>query len=54
MAWRVNIAEVSCPGRSTETTDFPILAIVDPILILATPSGMKIFGSQRHGSQISN
>ena len=30
--------------------DFAILAIVDPIGIVTTPSGMEIFGSQGHGS----
>ena len=29
---------------------FPILAVVDPIWIVATPSDMEIFGSQVHGS----
>ena len=50
MAWRVNIAKVSYPGRSTETTDFAILAIVDPIWIVTTPSGMRMSGSQGLGS----
>ena len=49
-AWRVNIAKVSYPGRSTEMTDFAILANVDPIWIVTTPSGMEIFESQMHGS----
>ena len=49
-AWRVNIAKVSYPGRSTETTNFAILAVVDPIWIVTTPSGMEIFESQGHGS----
>ena len=30
--------------------DFAILAIVDPIWIVTTPSGMEIFESQGHGS----
>ena len=30
-AWRVNIAKVSYPGRSPETTDFAIFAIVTPL-----------------------
>ena len=32
--------------------DFAILAVVDPIGIVTTPSGMEIFGSQGHGSFI--
>ena len=42
----MNIAKVSYPGRSTEKTNFAILAIVDPIWIVTTPSGMEIFESQ--------
>ena len=49
-AWLVNIAKVSYPGRSTETTDFAILAVVDPIWMVTRPSGMEIFGSQGHVS----
>ena len=30
--------------------DFAILAFVDPIGIVTTPSGMEIFESQGHGS----
>ena len=30
--------------------NFAILAFVDPIRIVITPSGMEIFESQRHGS----
>ena len=30
--------------------NFAILAFVDPIGIVTTPSGMEIFGSQGHGS----
>ena len=30
--------------------NFAILAFVDPIWIVTTPSGMEIFGSQVHGS----
>ena len=30
--------------------NFAILAIVDPIWIVTTPSGMEIFESQGHGS----
>ena len=44
------MAKVSYPGRSTETTDFAILANVDPILIVTTPSGMEIFEGQGHRS----
>ena len=50
MTWCDKIARVSYPGRSPETADFAILAIVDPIWIVTTPSGMKIFESQVHGS----
>ena len=30
-AWRVNIAKISYPGRSPETADFAILAIMTPL-----------------------
>ena len=50
MTWRDKIAKVSYPGRSPETANFAILAIVDPIWIVTTPRGMKIFASQVHGS----
>ena len=50
MTWRDKIAKASYPGRSPETADFAILAIVDPIWIVTTPSGMEIFESQGHGS----
>ena len=30
--------------------NFAILAFVDPIRIVTTPSGMEIFASQGHGS----
>ena len=49
-AWRVNIAKVSYPGRLTETTNFAILAVVDPIWLVTTPGGMEIFENQGHGS----
>ena len=52
-AWRVNICKVSYPGRSTETTDCAILAFVDPIWIVTTPSGLEISGSQVHVSLCS-
>ena len=34
--------------------DFAILAIVDPIWIVTTPSDMEIFESQGHGSLSKN
>ena len=30
-AWRVNIAKISYPGRSPETANFAILAIMTPL-----------------------
>ena len=44
------IAKISYPGRSPETADFAILAIVDPVWIVTTPSGMEVFEGQGHGS----
>ena len=49
-AWLLNIAKASYPGRSTETTDFAILAVVDPIRMVTMPGGMEIFDSQGHVS----
>ena len=43
-------AEVSYPGRSTETTDYAILAFVDPVWIITTPRAMEILESQVHVS----
>ena len=50
MTWRDKIAKVSHPGRPPDTANFAILANVDPIWIVTTRSGMKIFKSQVHGS----
>ena len=50
MTSRDEIAKASYPRGSPETADFAILAIVDPIWIVTTPGGMKMFEDQVHGS----
>ena len=49
-AWRDKIAKISYPGRSPETADLAILAVVDPVWTVTTPSGIKIFEYQGHES----
>ena len=49
-AWRDKIAKVSYPGWSPEKANFAILAVVDPVWTVTTPSGIEIFESQVHGS----
>ena len=49
-AWRDEIAKVCYPGRSPEAANFAILAVVDPVWTVTTPSGMEIYDSQGHGS----
>ena len=50
MAWRNEIVKVSYPGRSPETADSAILAVVDPVGTVTRPSGKNISESQVHGS----
>ena len=47
-AQRDGIAKVSYPGRSPETTDFTILAVVDQVWIITSPRAMEITESQVH------
>ena len=49
-AWRNEIANVSYPDRSPETTDFDILAVLDPVWIITTARAMEILESQVHVS----
>ena len=43
------MAKVLYPGQSPETADIAILAVMDPVWTVTTPSGMEIFGGQTYG-----
>ena len=49
-AWVDEIARASYPGRSPETADFVILAVVDPVWVITTPRPMEILEGQVHVS----